>query len=99
MSEMVGGRFVDLIAADDNTAGGSAYRETIDEMDMELNKVIEDFGRAVDVEALRLAQKSGKHSLATMIFYFQWRLVGRAEQERAEQKLLFKWLKPIEASD
>ena len=29
-------------------------------MDMELTKVIEDFGRAVDVEALRLAQKSGK---------------------------------------
>ena len=29
-------------------------------MDMALTKVIEDFGRAVDVEALRLAQKSGK---------------------------------------
>ena len=63
MSDMVGGRVVDLTAAHDSTAGGPAYRETIDEMDMELNKVIEDFGRAVDVEALRLAQKSGKHSL------------------------------------
>ena len=60
MSGMVGGRFVDLTRADDRTAGGPASRETIAEMDMELTKVIEDFGRAVDVEVLRLAQKSGK---------------------------------------
>ena len=32
-------------------------------MDKELTKVLEDFGRAVDVEALRLAKETGKHSL------------------------------------
>jgi len=37
---------------------------TIEEMDGELSKVIEDFMRAVDVEAFRLAKKSGKYSLS-----------------------------------
>jgi len=32
-------------------------------MDKELSKVIEDFDRAVDVEALRLAKKNGKQIL------------------------------------
>ena len=32
-------------------------------MDRELSKVIEDLGRAVDVEALRLAKETGKHLL------------------------------------
>jgi hypothetical protein len=36
----------------------------IEELEKELTKVIEDFGRAVDVEALRLAKKNGKHSLS-----------------------------------
>jgi hypothetical protein len=31
-------------------------------MDMELTEVIEDFGRAVDVEALRLSKETGKYS-------------------------------------
>jgi len=43
--------------------GGSVYSEKIDEMDRELSKVIEDFDRAVDVEALRLAKKNGKQLL------------------------------------
>ena len=50
-----------IIAA--KTIGGSAYQETIEEMDRELTKVIEDFSRAVDVEALLLAKKNGEHSL------------------------------------
>ena len=50
-----------MIAA--RTVGGLAYRERIEEMDRELTKVIEDFDRAVNVEALRLAKKSGEHSL------------------------------------
>jgi hypothetical protein len=63
MSDMVGGHFVDLTGADDRTAGGpAAYQGTIEEMDRELTNVIEDFNRAVDVEALYLAQKSSKHS-------------------------------------
>ncbi len=36
-------------------------------MDGELFKVTEDFLRAVDVEALRLAKKNGKHSLLNLI--------------------------------
>jgi len=39
----------------------SKEKGLIDEMDEELAKVIEDFMRAVDVEALRLAKRSGKH--------------------------------------
>jgi len=43
------------------TVGGPAYQETIKEMDSELTKVIEDFDRVVNVEALRLAKEAGKH--------------------------------------
>ena len=43
------------------TVGGPAFPEKIEEMDTELTKVIEDFNHAVDVEALRLAKKNGKH--------------------------------------
>jgi len=45
------------------TVGGPACQEAIEEMDRELTKVIDDFGRAVDVEALLLAKKIGKHSI------------------------------------
>ena len=41
----------------------SKDKEMFEEMDRELANVIEDFLRAVDVEALRLAKRSGKHSL------------------------------------
>ena len=43
--------------------GGYAYPEKIEDMNRELTKVIEDFDRAVDVEALRLAKKNGKQFL------------------------------------
>ena len=43
------------------TVGGLAHLEVIEKMNKELSEVIEDFGRAVDVEALHLARKSGKH--------------------------------------
>jgi len=42
----------------------SKEKEMMEEMDGELNKVIEDFMRAVDVEALRLAKRFGKRSLS-----------------------------------
>ena len=61
---MVGHRFIDLTGADNNMAGGPAYREKIEEMDRELSKVVEDFGRAVDIEALRLAKNAGTHLLS-----------------------------------
>ena len=42
----------------------SKDKEMIEEMDGELAKVIEDFLRAVDVEALRMAKRAGKYSLS-----------------------------------
>ena len=42
-----------MIAA--RTIGGPAFPEMIEEMDRELTKVIDDFDRAVGVEALRFA--------------------------------------------
>ena len=49
-----------MIAA--RTSGGPAYPEMFGEMDRELNNVIEDFDRAVYVEALRLANETSKLS-------------------------------------
>ena len=45
------------------TVGGHAHPEKIEEMERELTKVIEDFNNAVDVEALRLVKRNGKHLL------------------------------------
>ena len=39
------------------------YLEMIEEMDKELTKVIEDFDRAVNVEALRLVNETSKLSI------------------------------------
>jgi len=49
-----------MVAA--RTVGGLVYPETVVEMERELAKAIEDFDRAMDVEALRLVKKAGKHS-------------------------------------
>jgi hypothetical protein len=45
------------------TVGGSVHPE-IEEMEKELTKAIEDFDRAVNVDALRLIKETGKHSLS-----------------------------------
>ena len=42
---------------------GLVHPEGIEEMDIELTKVIEDFDRAVNVEALRLVKQIGKHTI------------------------------------
>ncbi len=44
------------------TIGGPAYPEMIEEMDRELTKVIEDFDRAMNFEALRLASLANETS-------------------------------------
>ena len=49
-----------MIAA--RTIGGPSYPEMIEEMDRELTKVIEDFDRAMNFEALRLANETSKLS-------------------------------------
>ena len=54
-----------MIAA--RASGGPAYPEMIEEMNRELNDAIEDFDRAVYVEALRLANETSKLSLSKSI--------------------------------
>ena len=46
------------------TVVGLVRPETIDELGGELTKVIEEFDRAVNVEALRLAKETGAYSLS-----------------------------------
>ena len=43
-------------------AGGPVSGEAIEEMDRNLTKVIEDFDRAINIEALRLVKEAGKHA-------------------------------------
>ena len=47
--------------------GGPAYQEMIEEMDRELNNIIEDFDRAVNVEALRLANETSELSFSQTV--------------------------------
>ena len=47
----------------ERTLGGLVHPEKIEEMNTELTKVIEDFDRAVNVEALCLAKGTSKHVL------------------------------------
>ena len=72
------------------TLGGPAYLETIEEMDKELTKTIEDFDRAVNVEALRLAKEAGKRSLSHSGDHSQSLHVGRAD--------LLRRLRPVDTS-
>ena len=44
------------------TIGGPSYSEAIEEMDKELMEIIEDFDRAMNFEALRLANETSKLS-------------------------------------
>ena len=44
------------------TIGGPSYSEAIDEVDRELMEIIEDFDRAMNFEALRLANETSKLS-------------------------------------
>ena len=55
-------RFDKVLTIVARTIGGPAYPEMIEEMDRELTKVIEDFDRAMNFEALRLANETSKLS-------------------------------------
>jgi len=55
-----------MLMSTERVLGGLAHPEKIDEMDRELTKVIEDFDRAVNVEALRLAKETSKYSLTSI---------------------------------
>ena len=52
-----------MVAA--RTIGGPAYPEMIEGMDRDLTKVIEDFDRAMNFEALRLANETRKLSFVS----------------------------------
>src|SRR5258708_9912936 len=64
-------------------------KERIDDRGSEWTKVSEDFRREVDVEALRRAKETGKHSLSLAVVDSQW--------SRLEQELLLGRLKSVEA--
>ena len=49
----------------ERTVGGLIRPDKIEEMDSELTKVIEEFDRAVNIEALRLIKETGEHSYRT----------------------------------
>ena len=69
MSNVVGGRPLGLTSADDRSENErrSRYLEMIEEMDRELTKVIEDFDRAMNFEALRLANDTSKLSFSRSV--------------------------------
>ena len=46
----------------ERTLSGLVHPEKIEEIDKELTQVIEDFDRAINVEALRLAKGTSKRS-------------------------------------
>ena len=54
-----------MIAA--RTTGGPAYPEMIEEIDRELTKVIEDFDRSMNYEALHLANETSKLSFSQSV--------------------------------
>ena len=60
-------RFDKLLTIAARMVGGPAYPEMIEGMDKELNKDIEDFDRAVNVEALRLANETSKPSFSQSV--------------------------------
>ena len=65
--------------------------DAIKEMDEELTKVIEDFDRAVNIEALRLTKESGKHSLSQYLARFH------SQSFHVEQQFLLERLEPTKA--
>src|SRR5258706_16232118 len=74
-----------MIAA--RTIGGPAYPEMIEEVDRELTEVIEDFDRAMNFEALRLANMTSTPSFPNPSTVDpHWFGIDRAEQERVERE-------------
>jgi len=73
-----------MIAA--RTIGGPAYLEKIKEMDRELTMVIEDFDRALTVEAFRLANETSKLPFFNLSIVDPQGCLERAERERVERE-------------
>ena len=74
-----------IVAA--RTIGGPAYQEMIEEMDRELNNIIVDFDRAVNVEALHIANETSEISFSQLLIVDSQEFgVERAERERVERE-------------
>ena len=71
------------------TAGGLVGHGTIEETEKDLTKVIEDFDRAVNVEALRRIKAAGEHYFPAMVY---------SQLLRSEQELLLGQLKSVETN-
>ena len=56
---------------------GLVHPGKIEEMNEDLTKVIEDFDRAVNVEALRTAKEIGKHSILSQSSHSSFSVVSR----------------------
>ena len=76
-----------MIAA--RTVGGLIDSSTIEEIESSLVKVIDDFDRAVNVEALRRIKETGEHI---------YLMVVHSQLSRVEQELLLWRLKSVEAN-
>ena len=65
--------FEEMLTIAERTLNWLVHPQRVEEMDRELTKIIEDFDRAVNVEALRqvketrrLAEKTRKHSFISL---------------------------------
>ena len=72
---------VQLLMIAERTLDGLVRPEKIEEMEEELARVIEDFDRAVNVEALRLAKETRKQMLET----------SKKMLETGKQTLFLNW--------
>ena len=71
------------------TVSGLVAPSTIEEMEKDLTKVIKDFNRAVNVEALRRIKETGEHLFPVMV---------HSQFLRVEQELLLGRLKSVETN-
>ena len=71
------------------TVGGLIDSSTMEDIESDLAKVIEDFDRAVNVEALRRMKETGEHSFLVMIY---------SQLLRVEQEALLERLEPVKTN-
>ena len=76
-----------MIAA--RTVGGLIDSSTIEDTEADLAKVIEDFDRAVNIEALRRIKETGEHIFLVMV---------HSQLRHVEQELLLGRLKSVETN-
>jgi len=63
-----------MLMVAERALGGLVHPQKIEEMDRQLTEVIEDFDRAVNVEALRQAKQTSKRVLFSI---WRWFILSR----------------------